>query len=93
MHDIKIIRKDPKLFEKKISERNVKFDLKNFIDLDKQNRELIQRHDPQSRARTIAAHLSLESNAPVSSRYLCRDRRLSPGSHRFADADSSPKRY
>jgi len=42
MHDIKIIRKDSEFFLKKISERNVKFDLKNFVKLDDKNRELIQ---------------------------------------------------
>ena len=42
MHDIKIIRKNPDFFSKKLSERNVKIDLKGLLDLDKQNRELIQ---------------------------------------------------
>jgi len=40
MHDIKIIRKNPDFFAKKLSERNVKIDLKNLLDLDKKNREL-----------------------------------------------------
>jgi len=42
MHDIKIIRKDPDLFAKKISERNITVDIKKLVDLDKKNRELIQ---------------------------------------------------
>ena len=42
MHDIKIIRKDPNFFSKKISERNSKIDLKHLLDLDQKNRELIQ---------------------------------------------------
>ena len=42
MHDIKIIRKESKLFEKKINNRNVKIDLFQILDLDKKNRELIQ---------------------------------------------------
>ena len=42
MHDIKIIRKNPDVFLKKISERNVKIDIKSLLDLDKKNRELIQ---------------------------------------------------
>ena len=41
MHDIKLIRKNPDFFQKKISERNIKVDLKNLLILDKQNRELI----------------------------------------------------
>ena len=42
MHDIKIIRKDPNFFSKKISDRNSKIDLNHLLDLDKKNRELIQ---------------------------------------------------
>ena len=42
MHDIKIVRKNPDFFTKKLSERNAKIDLKNLLDLDKKNRELIQ---------------------------------------------------
>jgi len=42
MHDIKLIRKDPDFFKRKINERNVNFDLDNLLILDKKNRELIQ---------------------------------------------------
>ena len=42
MHDIKIIRKDPDFFKKKISERNSKIDIESVLDFDKKNRELIQ---------------------------------------------------
>ena len=42
MHDIKIIRKNPDLFLKKVSERNSKIDIENLLNLDKKNRELIQ---------------------------------------------------
>ena len=42
MHDIKIIRKNPDFFNKKFSERYVNIDIKNLLDLDKKNRELIQ---------------------------------------------------
>ena len=42
MHDIKIIRKDPDFFSKKLAERNSKINLKDLLDLDKKNRELIQ---------------------------------------------------
>ena len=42
MHDIKIVRKNPDFFTKKLFERNAKIDLKNLLDLDKKNRELIQ---------------------------------------------------
>ena len=42
MHDIKVIRKNPDIFLKKLSERNAKVDIKSLLDLDKKNRELIQ---------------------------------------------------
>ena len=42
MHDIKLIRKEPDLFIKKLGYRNVDINLKNILDLDKKNRELIQ---------------------------------------------------
>ena len=42
MHEIKIIRKNPDFFKKKISERNTELDIKKLLDLDKKNRELIQ---------------------------------------------------
>jgi len=42
MHDIKSIRKNPDFFKKKISDRYIKFDIDKLLDLDKDNRELIQ---------------------------------------------------
>ena len=42
MHEIKLIRKNPDYFVKKISERNTKVDLNQLLDLDKKNRVLIQ---------------------------------------------------
>ena len=42
MHDIKIIRKNPDFFKKKISERNTDIDFNKLLDLYKNNRELIQ---------------------------------------------------
>ena len=42
MHDIKIIRKDPEFFKKKISERNVEIDIEKLLDFDQKNRNLIQ---------------------------------------------------
>ena len=45
MHDIKLIRKNPDYFSKKISDRNVKFDLKGLLNLDLENRELIKKKE------------------------------------------------
>ena len=43
MHNLKEIRKNIELFEKKIKERNSTIDLKSLIKHDKENRELIQK--------------------------------------------------
>ena len=45
MHNIKLIRKEPDFFLKKLSHRNTSFSLKNILDLDKKNRELIQNRE------------------------------------------------
>ena len=45
MHNIKEIRKNTELFEKKIKERNSTIDLKSLIKHDKENRELIQKKE------------------------------------------------
>ena len=45
MHDIKIIRKNPDFFLKKLSDRNVKFDKESLLNLDKKNREIIQQKE------------------------------------------------
>jgi len=42
MHDIKLIRKNPNYFTKKISDRNIKIDLNSLLKLDLKNRELIK---------------------------------------------------
>ena len=42
MHNIKLIRKDPDFFLKKLDHRNVKIDSKELLNSDKKNRELIQ---------------------------------------------------
>ena len=42
MHNIKLIKKDPETFVKKLSHRNTNIEIKSVLDLDKKNRELIQ---------------------------------------------------
>ncbi len=53
MHDVKQIRKDPDYFLKKISERNVKFNIKDLLDLDKKNRECIQNKEKLEQEKKI----------------------------------------
>ena len=45
MHNLKDIRKNTDLFEKKIKERNSNADIKSLIKYDKDNRELIQKKE------------------------------------------------
>ena len=45
MHDIKLIRKEPEIFFKKISERNININLKNLLSLDLKNRNLIKKKE------------------------------------------------
>ena len=53
MHDIKVIRKNPDFFKKKISERNTDIDIKKLLDLDKNNRELIQNKEKLEQEKKI----------------------------------------
>ena len=41
MHDIKFIRENPKIFDKKMNDRNVNISSENILKIDKKNRELI----------------------------------------------------
>ena len=43
MLDIKLIRKEPEFYLNKLKERNSNIDLNLLLDLDKKNRELIQK--------------------------------------------------
>ena len=53
MHEIKLIRKNPDYFVKKISERNTKVDLNQLLDLDKKNRVLIQNKEKLEQEKKI----------------------------------------
>ena len=53
MPNIKLIRKEPDLFLKKIEERNTNIDLRNLLVLDKKNRELIQNKEKLEQEKKI----------------------------------------
>ena len=53
MHNIKFIRKEPDLFLKKLTHRNVNVSLKSLLDLDKKNRELIQNKEKLEQEKKI----------------------------------------
>ena len=45
MHNIKSIRENPDLYKKKLEDRNLKVNFKDLLDLDKKNREIIQKKE------------------------------------------------
>ena len=53
MHDIKLIRKNSELYSKKLLDRNIKIDLKSLLNLDKKNRELIQKKEKLEQEKKI----------------------------------------
>jgi len=53
MHDIKLIRKDPDFFSKKLLDRHSEIDLKYLLDLDKKNRALIQNKEKLEQEKKI----------------------------------------
>ena len=53
MHNLKLIRKDPSFFRKKLSERNTNIDLDKIANLDKENRELIQKKEKLEQEKKI----------------------------------------
>ncbi len=61
MHDIKFIRKNTNFFSKKISDRNVIFDIKNLLELDEKNRKLIQNKEKLEQEKKIISQKKDES--------------------------------
>ncbi len=53
MHNIKLIRKEPDFFVKKLSNRNMNINMKSILDLDEKNRELIQKKEKLEQEKKI----------------------------------------
>ncbi len=53
MHSIKFIRNEPDLFLKKLSHRNININLKNLLELDKKNRDLIKNKEKLEQEKKI----------------------------------------
>ena len=45
MHNLKLIREKPDIFKKKIIDRNEKINIDELLELDKKNRDLIQKKE------------------------------------------------
>ena len=66
MHNIKKIRQDVEFYKKKISERNSIIDFDNLINLDKENRELIQKKEIKEQEKKLLSKLKDEKNFEIS---------------------------
>ena len=53
MHNIKFIRNEPDLFLKKLGHRNININLKNLLELDKKNRDLIKNKEKLEQEKKI----------------------------------------
>ena len=53
MHNIKEIRNNPDLFTKGLADRNLNIDIKKILDLDKKNRDLIQKKEKLEQEKKI----------------------------------------
>jgi len=53
MHDIKVIRKNPVFFTKKILERDAKIDINYLLEIDRKNRKLIQNKETLEQEKKI----------------------------------------
>ena len=70
MHNLKEIRKNTELFEKKIKERNSTIDLKSLIKHDKENRELIQKKEKLEQEKKIQQKRNVVFNVVSVKRYI-----------------------
>ena len=62
MHNIKEIRKDLDFFKKKISQRNSSINFDDLINLDKDNRELIQHKEKKEQEKKLLSKLKDPAN-------------------------------
>ncbi len=68
MHNIKELRKNPEFYEIKFRERNVSFDVKQFISLDKDNRNLIHKKETLEQEKKLLSKSKDKSNHEKSKR-------------------------
>ena len=62
MHNIKLLRENLERFKQKLSERNFKFNVKEFDDLDKNNRKLISQKEKLEQEKKILSKSQDKSN-------------------------------
>ncbi len=62
MHNIKLIRKESDFFLKKLGQRNTNVNLKSILNLDKKNRELIQKKEKLEQEKKIISKKRIKAN-------------------------------
>ena len=60
MHNLKLIRENPDIFKKKISDRNTNLDLNELLDLDKKQREIIQKKEKLEQEKKTKSYSSIK---------------------------------
>ena len=68
MHNLKEIRKDLDTFKKKINERNINFNFDDLVELDKINREYIQKKERLEQEKKTLSKSAMKQNTK-NSRY------------------------
>ena len=53
MHNIKLLREKPDFFKKKFQDRNIKLNIDDLLNLDKKNREIINKKEKLEQERKI----------------------------------------
>ena len=66
MHNIKDIRKNLEIYKKKISERNISVNFESLIELDEENRNLIQRKEKKEQEKKLLSKSKDSSNFEMS---------------------------
>ena len=69
MHNIKSIRENSDLYKKKLEDRNTKVNLKDLLDLDKKNREIIQKKEKFEQERKAISKKKDETQFEKSKKY------------------------
>ncbi len=62
MHNLKDLRKNIDFFKKKFEERNLSFDVNQFIQLDKSNRDLINKKELLEKEKKVLSKSKDKSN-------------------------------
>ena len=69
MHNIKSIRENPDLYKKKLEDRNLKVNFKDLLDLDKKNREIIQKKEKLEQEKKVISKKKIKRSLKNPKKY------------------------